>query len=324
MSQELFYKFASEMSDLLSKSLVTYKDQKRLLDELVAVEIRFKKELLKTKRGKKMYAKFMHFIVREKKNKLAARIYFRERQDTFSNHISKAFYDEKPLHLTRFRINYWFIEWTVANHPNPSRKLVSMLEEVKSLRSQLCETNMPLAVNQAKIFWSKCQDRQLEYMDFIQACSEGLLNAIDKFVPPYRDVFKSTAIGRMLSNMLDDHNATLVKFSPKERRIIYRARLGMNKKNLSDIEDILKFVQESFPDVEQEYLRGLLNAATSPFSMSCKEEDSPDWDQLLADGKDTEQDLVDGDMKQKLYELMPHLTVIERKVISMTYGIIYS
>jgi len=321
MTPDLFYQFAQEMTNLLGHSLDSYKDQERLLDELCAFETKFKKELVRTKRGKKMFARFMNFILNDKKNILAARIYFRERQNTFSKYISKAFDEEKPNQLIRFRVNYWFANWVVNAMERPNKKLLNILDKMKGLRTQLCETNLPLAVNRAKIFWARSQERQLEYMDLIQACAEGLLNAIDKFVPPYRDVFKSTAIGRMVSNMIDDHNATLVKFSPQERRIIYRARIAVTKKHLLDKKAIILFVQESFPDATEEIIDRLIHAASDPTSMSVATDDRPDWDQLMPAKDDVEAEAIDVDLKQKLVKSMHLLSNLERKVLATAYGI---
>lgn len=323
MTPDLFYQFAQEMTELLGKSLVSYKDQERLLDELVALEAKFKKELLRTKRGRYMYQRFMNFILNDKKNILAARIYFRERQNTFSRYISKAFDEEKPNQLVRFRVNYWFASWVVHNLERPNKKLIKILDKMKVRREQLCETNLPLAVNRAKIFWARSQERQLEYMDLIQACAEGLVNAIDKFVPPYRDVFRSTAIGRMVSNMIDDHNSTLVKFSPQERRIIYRARIAVTKKHLTDKKAIVAFVQESFPDATEEIIDRLMHAASDPTSMSLVPGDDhrPDWEQLMPAKDDVESAAIDADLKEKLRASLHVLSTLERKVLSTAYGI---
>ncbi|NIP30507.1 MAG: hypothetical protein GTN59_08105, partial [Candidatus Dadabacteria bacterium] len=99
-------------------------------------------------------------------------------------------------------------------------------------------------------------------MDFIQNANEGLMNAIDKFVPPYKTVFRSVAIGRMTLNMHTDHNATMVKFSPTEKRILYRANNAKVKAKLTDQGDILNYVKESFNSVTPEKLRDILSAAT--------------------------------------------------------------
>ena len=323
MTPSLFDLFAKEMNQVLGSSTLTFNDQEELLKKLFKAEKEFKTELRRTKKGRDMYDQFMDFILRDRNNKLAARIYFRERQDTFSHKIVKVFDEDKPAGLAKFRINYWFAYWVINNMKSPNRKLVSLFEEIKVLRKQLCETNMPLAINRAKIFWSRVPESKLEYMDLIQACSEGLLNAIDKFVPPYRLVFRSTAIGRMVSNMIDDYNSTLIKFSPKERRIIYRAKNAKNKKKLEAQDEVVEFVTESFKGVTGESLDKLISAAATPVSLNETTNETMEIINTFASPDDVERDAIKKELNDKLELAMSGLNYMERKALLLQYGMMF-
>lgn len=320
----LFDMFARDVNSVLTNSVLTYKDQEALLKKLCKAENQFKKEMLRTKKNRKFYEDFMHFILRQEKNILAARIYFRERQETFANKITKVFDDENPNGLHKFRINYWLASWVVNNGGAQNKKLVAILEEIKLLRRQLCETNMPLAIHQAKIFWSKTSDSKLEYVDLIQACNEGLINAIDKFVPPYSRVFLSTGIGRMKSNMIDDFSATLLKFSPRERRIIYRAKNAKNKQRLEDPAEILAYVKESFPEVTQKMLDQLLSASSLPVSLNEQNDESREIINTFASSDDVGAEVGQKEAIGKMKVAFETLTPLEKKAILLTHGMMFS
>jgi RNA polymerase sigma factor (sigma-70 family) len=321
MSRDLFYRFADEMNKLLRESPVSYQDQEPLLKQLFKAERAFRDELLRTRRGRESYGKFMDYILHDRGNKLAARVFFRERQDTFSRKIVRAFKARKYTNLYKFRINYLFANWVVNEARVKGRRLEELLDTIRSLRHQLCETNMPLAINRAKIFWSRVPESHLEYMDMIQACSEGLINAIDKFVPPYKPVFRSTAIGRMVSNMIDDYNSTLIKFSPKERRIIYRANNAKNRQKISKASEVVKFVNESFADVTEESLSGLMSASATAASLNDHNGDSVEVINRFAASDDVEGSAMNSELCDMLRQAMIGLGLLERKILTLKYGI---
>jgi DNA-directed RNA polymerase specialized sigma subunit len=329
MSQKIFYRFVAEMSEILNNSTFNYDDQKKLLKKLFAVEKKFKDTLLSTPNGRNVYKSFMKFILNDQKNILAARIYFRERQDTFSNKIAKAFHQNKPEKLFKFRINYVFAVWACKNIKRKNKKLLRLLEDMKTLRNNLCEMNLPLAINRSKIFWSKIPDSHLEYMDLIQTSSEGLLIAIDKFVPPFKLVFRSVAIGRMVAYMIEDNSETIIKLSPTERRILYLINKAKNTEKAENEDEILKFVKKSFPNVTKEHLNELMNASKTvniDISANKNESDKDSMQKKEADiffksSNNLEEDIVNNDLKRKLVPATKNLSVLEKKVLSLTYGI---
>jgi len=329
MSQKVFYRFVAEMSEILNNSTFNYDDQKKLLKKLFSVEKKFKETLLATGAGRNVYKNFMKFILNDQKNILAARIYFRERQDTFSNKIAKAFHQEKPEKLYKFRINYVFAAWACKNIKTKTKRLLRLLEKIKELRNNLCEMNLPLAINRSKIFWSKIPDTHLEYMDLIQASSEGLLIAIDKFVPPFKLVFRSVAIGRMVAYMIEDNSETIIKLSPTERRILYLINKARNTEKTENNQQILKIIKKTFPNVTMEYLNELVNASRTFNIQPVKDKDNTTNDSISKKEADfyfkltdnMEESIVNRDLKKKLIPATKDLSVLEKKILSLTYGI---
>lgn len=329
MSQKVFYRFVAEMSEILNNSTFNYDDQKKLLKKLFSIEKKFKETLLSTGTGKNVYKSFMKFILNDQKNILAARIYFRERQDTFSNKIAKAFHQNKPEKLYKFRINYVFAVWACKNIKTKNKKLLRLLEEMKEIRNNLCEMNLPLAINRSKIFWSKIPETHLEYMDLIQASSEGLLIAIDKFVPPFKLVFRSVAIGRMVAYMIEDNSETIIKLSPTERRILYLINKARNTEKIENDQQIFEIVKKSFPNVTIEYLNQLVNAAKT-FNIDSQSDDSSSSKDSVSkkeanvyfkSSNSLEEDIVSNDLKKKLIPATKNLSILEKKILSLTYGI---
>lgn len=327
MSTDLFKTFVKDMNEVLSENRKQDgRNQKVLLEDLFSLEKKFRDTLISTTEGKKVYNEFVRFIVEEKGNILSARVYFRERQDVFSSKISPNLKDGKYYMLYRFNINYNFAKWVCDRYKGPkARSLKHTYSKIIDTRKILCENNMPLAINRAKIFWSKTPNSNLEYMDVIQNAGEGLLTAIDKFVPPYKSVFRSVAIGRMTLNILTDHNATTVKFSPTEKRILYRANNARVKAGLDNQSDILKYVRESFKKTTPEKLQQIVMAASGVTSLDTQVEDSEVTvkDILVSDSDSPEKILLLKEFKAKIQEQLSDLPPLEMKVICMKFGIFY-
>jgi DNA-directed RNA polymerase specialized sigma subunit len=308
------------------------REQHTLLDQLFRLESRFKDLLLSHDSGKDTYQKFMKFILEDKGNILSARVYFRERQDTFSNQMFKAFHKSNSRMLHKFRINYTFMQWCLeqrvgsrsSHYSGPHKKqLVDIFEAVMDVRRLLCENNLPLAINRAKIFWNHVAESHLEYMDLVQASSEGLLVAIDKFVPPYGTVFRSTAIGRMGLNMSTDYMDTIVKIPPKEKRILYRARLAKRKQNITENAQVVSFVNESFQGVTTEQLAAIQAAAGNVVDLYKKPEGGdglPMIDKLSDGSQNAEERAIQQEVLSKLFQGMKVLKITERKVVRLKHG----
>lgn len=298
------------------------RNQKKLLEALFDLEIKFRDTMLSTPEGIEVYKKFIDYIINDKGNILSARIYFRERQDTFSSQISSTFSTNKPNQLTKYNINYPFAKWAFDKYVGPKKdQLKAIVDDISQVRKVLCENNLPLAINRAKIFWSKVPTSSLEYMDIIQNAAEGLINAIDKFVPPYKSVFKSVAIGRMTLNILTDHNATLVKFSPRDRRILYRANNARTKARLTNMVDILDYVNQSFPGVTLERLESILNSASGAVRTVINGDDESEQESVMnsiaSDDPNAEGYLISSDFTTKIAIFLNELPMLECKIVKL-------
>lgn len=318
----LFRKFVIEMDSLIKENIaIDAKSQRQALNELFKVEREFKKILLSTKHGELAYSKFMEFILEDKSNMLTSRVYFREKQETFSSKMFKAFHKNEPKRLYKFRINYLFASWIMKVYKGPHRKkLNKLLEKMAEIRRSLCENNLPLAINRAKLFWKRVPESHLEYMDLIQTASEGLINAIDKFVPPYKTVFRSVAIGRMTLNMSTDYSSTTVKLPPKERRILYRATMAKRKNDSVSSEEVAKYVNESFKGVTESDIRDIEAAASQVINIDDKEEGSFSMSETLADPSNSFEQIEAKELKVKLMKLLSSLKALELKVVLLKNG----
>ncbi len=205
-----------------------YIHQKKQVEALIAMEKKWRTMVTRHQFGLSVYRKFVRFIAEEKRNILAARPYFRERQGVFAKHISKALKKgvDGAKDLYRFAINYQFILFAMKQK-KWTKRIVKLAEEIRVLRQAIVEMNMPLAINRARVFYSRTPHSHLSYMDLIQIAAEGLMSGIDKYSPAKggveAKVFRSTAMGRMGGNFIEEYSETLVHFYPIDKRKIYRA-----------------------------------------------------------------------------------------------------
>jgi stalled ribosome alternative rescue factor ArfA len=208
--------------------------QKESVENLIRLEKKFKKILQEDCRGYLAYKKFIEFIWKSgkdnKRNTLAARPYFRERQEKFSKGISSAIQKRRHKSLYKFNVNYTFIAFVLNSYPwaEKSRVRKAALEVFKA-REEIIQLNMPLAISRARIFRQKTPESHLSYMDFVQISMEGLINAVDKFVLPYTPVFRSVIIGRIVGDLIEnysmDRNTILYPYG-QEPKIIEDFRPG--------------------------------------------------------------------------------------------------
>lgn len=238
--------------------------QRRQLQLLIELEKKFRTTLIKHPWGPAVYKQFVKIILDDKRNILAARPYFRERQSVFSK-ISRALKKRSDKGLYKFRFNYSFVQFVLeAKNWESNRigsKIVTLAKEINAIRMEIMEMNLPLAISQARIFWSNTPKSHLSYMDLVQIHCGGLLVAIDKFVPPdtsnmseeeeleaYRS-FRSVAIGRMIGDRIENYSETLIHFYPVDKRKIYRANKA--RRVLGENPDFSKVAAQVNEDVEK-------------------------------------------------------------------------
>jgi DNA-directed RNA polymerase specialized sigma subunit len=317
-----FRVFVGKMDSILKENEKEIgKSQRQLLNDLFSVEKQFKALLLKSKEGEKVYEDFINFILEEKENTLSCRPYFRERQDTFTKRIFNLFKKKDSKRLQKYKINYKFMKWAIEKYTGKNkRSMRKLIKEAEHIRKTLCENNLPLVLNKVRMFWSKTPQKHLDYMDLVQTSTEGLLIAIDNFVPPYNTVFRSVAIGRMTLNMMEDYNDTMVKLSPKDKRILYRANKAKNiKENVSKTE-LTDFVNESFKGVSSEDIENLQKATTEIVDLYSPSSSGLAPVEQIADKNSIEDIVEKTQLKERLMYLMKNLTLLESKVLLLKHG----
>lgn len=203
--------------------------QKLQVENLVRLETEWRQALIRSQYGQPVYKAFVHFITEERRNILAARPYFRERQETFKIGVSPALANKEEMRLYQYGVNYNFIAFALKHQKFPKNsKILKLAAEVVKARNELIELNIPMAISRAKLFKCHTPKSHLEYMDLVQIANEGLITAVDKFVLPYiaingRSVFRAVIIGRISGNLIKDYSQTMVRFFPADKRKLYRA-----------------------------------------------------------------------------------------------------
>lgn len=242
--------------------------QKRQVERLVGLETEFRRLLIKHAYGPGVYRAFVRYICEEKRNILAARPFFRERQQIFTQEISKALKARAEKSLFRFHFNTQFVLFALSVYRwRPGSPVVRVAKEIFAARRELVEMNLPLAISRARIFWSRTPQAQLSYMDLVQITAEGLMSGVDKFVLPYTTAFRAVLIGRMLGNLIEQYSETMVHFYPVDKRKIYRANKAVSQS--SDSPDFEKVAEVVNKDVEPTHrttaseIAGLMAAAST-------------------------------------------------------------
>ena len=309
--------------------------QRRQLKLLVGLEAKFRKTLIKHPWGPSVYRSFMDHILKEKRNILAARPFFRERQETFAKQISKALKRKSDKGLYRFRFNYSFVLFAMGCHRWPGGgKIAKLAKQIYNIRMEIMEMNLPLAISQTRIFWSNTPKSHLSYMDLIQVHCVGLLVAIDKFVPPvlkdmteqeeleaYRK-FRAVAIGRMIGDRIEQYSETLIHYWPVDKRKIYRANKARRMFG-EDYEKIAEFVNDGVDDkahhtTPDEVSKLLASASTVSGDVSLDPEGETTLDRYEADAEsrpDLQVEEMDAivQMRQRYRDLL----MVEQKLLRM-------
>jgi hypothetical protein len=311
--------------------------QRRQLKLLISLESKLRKTLIKHPWGPSVYKSFMDLILNRKRNILAARPYFRERQAIFASQISKALKRKSDKGLYRFKFNYSFVLFIMACHKWPAGgKIAQLAKQIHDIRMEIMEMNLPLAISQARVFWSNTPRSHLSYMDLVQIHCGGLLVAIDKFVPPdtrqmteqeeleaYRK-FRAVAIGRMIGDRIEQYSETLIHYFPVDKRKIYRANKAKRHfREGIDFEKVSEIVNEGVEDPAhhtnpQEIAELLASASCVSGDVSLDPEGETTLDRYEADAE-TRPDLQVDEMNAifMVREKYKDLPLIERKYLRM-------
>lgn len=328
----MFISFIGEMDSIL-KANKDDRQTKHFINELIKLEKAFKKNLLSTAFGEKVYEDFMKFILDDeegKGNMLSARVYFRERQNTFSKKMYAAFHQENPKKLHAFKINYKFCMWALDHYSGKkSKTMTDIVDKMVQIRKTICEKNMPLAINRASLFWRKTSVPHLSYMDLIQNAAEGLMIAIDKFVPEKGRItnnreFNGVSVGKITLEMQESSSQTLVKLPPKDKRILYRTKKAKLEKNTLSKEEVRDYVSQSFGGVTSSDIDRIEAAANQTVSIDSKPDGQYSIAEKFVDTSDSSYEKVERrDLNIKVLKTLKNLSTIERKIILMKFGELY-
>ena len=179
--------------------------QRKQVNGLAALEDQFRLALLNHKFCDVVYGAFFRFIIEVKRNILAARPYFRERQEIFSPSISDAIKNRDIKTVGQYHINYHFVKFaTQVIRWGKYSNLTKIARKIEEAREELVVMNLPLVVSRARIFWSRTPKGHLSFMDFVQIGVEGLIAGVDKYSGEYMDNWCGVAIGRMTGNFIEN------------------------------------------------------------------------------------------------------------------------
>jgi len=302
--------------------------QKKQVESLIKAEKDFKKILQNDSRGKKAYQAFLNFIWKcgknEGRNTLVSRPYFRERHSSFAKGISKALRTKNIKMMFKFNINYLFIDFSLkAVNWGENSKITKAAKVVWKIRNEIIQQNLPLAISRARIFRHRTPNSHLSYMDLVQISSEGLISAVDKFVPPYTTVFRGVIIGRIVGDLIVNYSEKMLHFYPSDKRKIYRAN-KVQKNNEDNFEQISRLVNEG-PKLDSvtnpDEIHRLILASShwsldSPVPNSGVEPESF-ADKLIDETKRPDILMEQSEIKTRLIDSIKQLNILEQKLLKM-------
>lgn len=332
-SDEAFDLYIKSVNDFLEKKKIDYKSndfeeiQKKQLDDLVQLEASFIQELANLDRLKIAYNIFFDYIFVDKKNMLVARPFFRERQKTFSSKITPLIHKRDVQGLLSYKINFVFISLlkNTKVFSEADQSLWTIYNAIIDKRQEIAKTNAPLLLSRCKMFWKRTQQSHLDYMDMIQIATEGMMIAIDKFVPPYSTVFRSVIIGRITSGLISEYSRTPLHLYPKDRKILYRANKA--RRNESDIDRItLDVNRQNASYNEKEVSAGQVQdilSTTSTIPLQTKIGEDMEIMDICADAPCYRPDAIfeNKEVLSVILKKLNNLPVFEQKLIRMKFAL---
>lgn len=303
--------------------------QKRQVEELVALETRFRDYLRVMPAGRKVYEAFISFIRDECHNILDARPYFRERQTVFTPHIANALKNRDVDALMYFGINYRFVRFAASAASSilweADSEVLALAAAIEKVRTELVVLNMPLAIARARIFYSKTPRSHLELMDLVQIACLGLMSGIDKFVLPYSRMFRGVAIGRMVGDFIEQYSATMIHLFPSDKRILYNVnKIAGRQTEALDLEVVAEQVNQLLDPARKTTAAEVsdLMSAASCISMEATAGDEDDGIRVadaVAAPMSWQPDVMyeKQDTMRKLVEAISALSLFERKLLRL-------
>jgi len=350
-----FRQFADRLKDVLAQygkmtDVELLALQRGQLEKLYNLEKEFRALLIKHPWGEGVYKLFLDKICVQNGNILTSRPYFRERQNVCIGPISHALERRDHKALYRYNFNYQFVLFAIQSRRWPAgARLRSLARQIERARTDIVELNMPLAISQARIFWSKAPAKapstHLQYMDLVQISCDGLISAADKFVLPSSKRFRSEKrlneqfrkfrpmmVQRMVGNFIESYSETLIHFYPKDKRKLYRANKFMvRNQGFVDYDKVAEAVNRDAKGVVVEKackttgseISNLLSAASSmmPSETSSQEPDEDrenPLDRFAADEESRPDFRYEKrEALNQLKTVMYHLPILDRKLLRL-------
>jgi DNA-directed RNA polymerase specialized sigma subunit len=183
---------------------------------------------------------------------------------------------------------------------------------------------MPLAINIAMKFFKATNEGHLSLMDMINSSASGLCTGVDKWVGPFRTVFRSVCIARMKGNIMDLYNQTSLHYYPSDKKIIYKANLLKSREKIQDddllLEAINYYLKQSGDKrtLEQHELSDMLNGASVQSVESEIDEEGLNMYDIYADeNSNVEQNVEKIDTLKAVIGACKNLDIIEQKIIRL-------
>lgn len=197
--------------------------QRQQVEGIVEMERRWRDDLIASEHGQVVYELFADHV-HTLSSTMSARSYFRERSTAFPDTLGPALVVGAPdwRALAKYRVNYRFISWAMRQGILAG-EFATLAESIRKLREEMVILLMPLAISRARIFWGRTPASHLSLKDLLSLTVEGFLTAVDKFVPPFSQSYRSVALGRGTGVCIEFYSETQVRFSPTNRKILYRA-----------------------------------------------------------------------------------------------------
>jgi len=333
VNDPVFYNLANGIAKILKDNnngkKLTRKEftaqQKAQVERMMELEKNFKKNINSYKQSDKIYQKFLMYIKIERGNILTARPFFREDSKTFGTYISPAFKKDDVQRIKDFNINYKFMKFVIENwRGNLPAKALKNWNEHQYIRQKIIENSMPLAINEAMKFYKAVPKSHLTLMDMINASMSGLCIGVDKWVGPFRTVFRSVCIGRMKSNIMELYNQTSLHYYPSDKKIIYKANLLKSREKIEDSEVLLDAINGYLKDnddkrqLEMYELENLLNGSDmKSVETEIDEEGFSVYDTYFEEENIVESTIEKADLLKNVLVQCKNLKIIERKIIKL-------
>jgi len=332
INNPVFYDLANSIASILKENGVNKlnrkeftKMQKEQVERMMELEEVFRKNINSYKQSDKIYQKFLMHIKIERGNILTARPYFREDSKTFGKKISPAFKEEDIEEIKKFHINYKFMVFVNENWRGTLPKIARKAwDEHQHVRQKIVENSMPLAINLAMKFFKAVPESHVDLMDMINASVSGLCIGVDKWVGPFRTVFRSVCIGRMKSNIMDIYNQTFLHYYPSDKKIIYKANILKSREKIEDSDLLLEAINHYLKEggdkrkLKMHELSNLLNGSgVSSVETEVGEEGYTAYDTFIDESEDLEERVTRIDSLRNIVLACQELTLLEKKIIKL-------